>query len=104
MYYVYILRSSKDRQLYVGCTKDLQNRVREHNSGDVSSTKHRTPLEVIYYEAFTHRRDAFAREKWLKTGWGRNQIKKMLSNTLEVSAVKNPPKLSKKEPITIGDL
>jgi hypothetical protein len=28
----------------------------------------------------TNKKDAFAREQWLKTGWGRNQIEKTLSN------------------------
>lgn len=98
MHYVYILRSNKDKQLYIGCTKDLQKRVQKHNSGDVSSTKYRLPLEVIYYEAFTNKEDAFAREQWLKTGWGHNQLKKLLLNTLKVSVAsdieRNPPKLS----------
>lgn len=95
MHYVYILQSGKDGKLYIGCTNDLQKRVREHNSGDVRATKARVPLEVIHYEAFTNKSDAFAREQWLKTGWGRAQIQKMLTNTLKVSAVKeNPPKLS----------
>lgn len=99
MNYVYILQSSKDKQLYVGCTNDLQNRVREHSSGDVRSTKARQPLRLLHYEAFIDKTDAFAREQWLKTGWGRNQLSKMLSNSLKVSAVKeskNLPKLSGK--------
>ncbi len=37
-------------------------------------------MEVIYYEAFLVKEDAFAREQWLKTGWGRNHIKKILQN------------------------
>jgi putative endonuclease len=88
MHYVYILQSEKDKQLYIGCTKDLQKRVREHNSGDVRATKSRIPLKVVHYEAFTDKMDAFAREQWLKTGWGRTQIEKMLTNALKVSAVK----------------
>lgn len=91
MYYVYILQSIKDKQLYIGCTKDLQKRVREHNSGDVRATKVRLPLNVIHYEAFVDKSDAFAREQWLKTGWGRNQLQKMLSNSLKFSVVNNKP-------------
>ncbi|MCA9346489.1 GIY-YIG nuclease family protein, partial [Candidatus Saccharibacteria bacterium] len=41
MHYVYILTSKKDGNLYIGCTKDLQNRFREHNDGRVKSTKDR---------------------------------------------------------------
>jgi len=84
MHYVYVLHSLKDNQFYIGCKKDLQRRVREHNNGRVESTKLRKPLELIFYEAFTNQSDAFAREKWFKTGWGRTHMSKMLSNTLKV--------------------
>lgn len=83
MYYVYILQSIKDRKLYVGCTNDLRKRLSLHNSGKVFSTHLRKPLKIIYYEAFINKHDAFQREQWLKTGWGRNQVKKILANYLK---------------------
>lgn len=83
MHYVYILTSKKDRNLYIGCTKDLQNRFREHNDGRVKSTKDRRPFVLVHYEAFSNQQDAYGREKWLKTGWGKNSMKKMLINTFE---------------------
>ncbi len=83
MQYVYILRSKKDGNLYVGCSKDIKQRLELHNKGQVESTKRRRPFELIYYEAFTNQQDAFAREKWLKTGWGKTHIKKILSNYLK---------------------
>lgn len=55
-----------------------------HNAGKIESTKTRKPFTLIYYEAYRNEKDAFQREKWLKTGWGRNQIKKSLSNYLKV--------------------
>lgn len=82
MNYVYILHSKKDGNFHVGCTNNLNKRVREHNSKIVSSTSNRSPLALLYYEAFVNRSDAFFREKWLKTG-GRNHIQKMLSNTIK---------------------
>ena len=81
MNYVYILRSQVDKELYIGCTNDLPRRFEEHNTGKIYSTNDRTPLELIYYEAFISKQDAFAREQWLKTGWGRNHMQKMLSST-----------------------
>lgn len=83
MHYVYILRSKKDLKLYVGCTNDLKARLRLHNRGKVKATSLRTPFKLIYYEAFINQRDAFTREQWLKTGWGRNQIKKLLKESLK---------------------
>lgn len=83
MHYVYILRARHDKKLYVGSTKNLPARVKLHNSAGVPATSRRTPLDLIYYEAFVNRKDAFAREQWLKTGWGRNHVKKLLNNYLK---------------------
>lgn len=82
MQYVYVLRSRKDKDLYVGCTKDLKNRLVLHNAGKVLATKNRTPFEIIYYEAFLNKYDAFARERFFKTGWGRNQLNRILEHFL----------------------
>lgn len=54
-----------------------------HNSGKVLSTENRRPLELVYYEAHRDKKDAFAREQFLKTGWGRNYIKRILKNYFE---------------------
>jgi len=35
MYYMYILKSSKDKRLYIGSTVDLKKRIKEHQSGKV---------------------------------------------------------------------
>jgi len=83
MNYVYILYSKKDKKLYIGCTNNLKTRIELHNEGKVESTRFRRPLVLIYYEVYVNKIDAFAREKWLKTGWGRNYIKKTLMNTLK---------------------
>ena len=84
MQYVYILRSKKDGHLYIGCTNDLKKRLELHNKGLVESTYLRRPLILIYYEAYLDKNDAFAREKWLKTGWGRNYINKNLRHYLKI--------------------
>lgn len=84
MYYVYILRSAKDGKFYTGCTNDLKRRVREHNAGRVESTRPRKPLDLVHYEAFIDKHDAFAREQWYKTGWGRQHQNRMLANTIKI--------------------
>lgn len=53
-----------------------------HNAGKVASTLDRKPFKLIYYEAFLNKHDAFTREQWLKTGWGHNQLYKILSTYL----------------------
>ena len=82
MHYVYILKSSRDGNFYIGCSNDLKKRIALHNAGKVEATKFRSPLILVYYEAFLNKSDAFAKEKWLKSGWGRNYIKRNLKNYL----------------------
>ncbi len=80
MFYVYVLKSLKDDKLYIGCTNDLKKRFTLHNKGKIDSTKNRTPFKLIYYEAFLDKHDAFVREQWLKTGWGKKHLEKILQN------------------------
>jgi putative endonuclease len=78
MFYTYVLESKKDGQWYTGATLDLQKRFKEHNEGKVPATKDRRPFELIYWEACLNQEDAFAREKYLKTGMGKCYIKNRL--------------------------
>ena len=80
MWYVYVLQSRQDKNLYTGCTNNLRKRIELHNTGKVPATKLRRPLVLIYYEAFLDKHDTYAREKWLKTGWGRNYLKRVLKH------------------------
>ena len=70
----------KDKKFYVGFTKDLKKRFKEHQKGLVASTVRRHPLELIYYEACLNEGDAIAREKYFKTGFGRRFLKNRLKN------------------------
>lgn len=80
MQYVYVLQSKKYGEMYVGCTKDLKERFKLHNAKKVASTKKKVPFALIYYEAYINNKDAFNREKYMKTQYGRNYIRKVLSN------------------------
>lgn len=81
-HYVYVLRSLKDGNLYVGATRDLRARVEQHEAGTVQSTTNRRPLELVYYEACRSQADSFKREKYLKTAWGKRYLKTRLSGYL----------------------
>lgn len=81
-YFVYILFSTKDKKLYIGYSTNLEQRIIEHNAGRVTSTKNRKPLMLIYNEVFIDKDDARARERFLKSGFGREQMKKALKSTL----------------------
>ena len=66
MYYVYILKSKKDDNLYLGYTNDLKRRLKEHNTSLSKATKTRLPLQLVYYKAYLSEKDAKEREFKLK--------------------------------------
>jgi putative endonuclease len=78
MWYVYVLESQKSRHWYIGSTKDLQKRILRHNSGKNKSTKYGIPWKLIYCEISLNKKDARAREKYLKSGMGRRYLKNRL--------------------------
>lgn len=84
-YYVYILYSHKDQKYYAGYTGDLGNRLKEHQKGQVKSTKHRRPLEPVYYEAYRNEEDARRRERYMKSGKGKKFLRVRLRRFLECS-------------------
>lgn len=77
-YFVYVLQSKKDGNLYIGFTPDLRSRVKKHNDGKVNSASYRYPLELIYYEAHKDRDIAQKRERQLKIGRARTALRKRL--------------------------
>ncbi len=78
MEFVYVLCSEKDGKLYIGLTNDLTRRLEEHNTGRVLSTKGRRPMKILRVEEYYDRKQAAEREKFLKTGQGRELLKKII--------------------------
>ena len=84
MFYVYIIKSKKDKSIYIGYTEDLVRRMKEHNSGKSMYTKSKYPYELIYYESYKHKTDARYREDNLKKfAQAYSQLKKRIKNSLE---------------------
>ena len=75
MYYVYVLRSINFDRNYIGFTSNIDNRLKQHNSGKTRSTRPYKPWEVLFYETYENKIDAIKREKYLKSGIGREYIK-----------------------------
>lgn len=67
MYFVYILESIKDNNLYTGSTKNLKRRLKDHNSGKVKSTQKRKPFKGVYFEEYSTLSEARKRESYLKS-------------------------------------
>jgi len=77
MHYVYLLQSqSQPKQLYVGSTRDLPQRFKEHNEGRSPHTAKFRPWTLIAYFAFAQERTAIAFEKYLKSDSGRAFVRR----------------------------
>jgi len=77
MYWVYAIKSQIDNRIYVGMTSNVEKRVAEHNSGKTQSTKAFVPWDLIYKESVESRSQARYREKYLKSGIGKEFLKSL---------------------------
>ena len=81
MYYVYLLVSD-DNRTYTGFTSDLKRRIREHNSDKSGYTRGKR-WHLAYYEAYASKIDAMRRERRLKDGRARRQLRDRISESLQ---------------------
>jgi putative endonuclease len=85
---MYILRCSNG-QYYVGSTKELAQRMEQHQQGEGSKfTKKHLPVELVYYEEYQRIDEAFIREHQIK-GWNRKKKEALINQQYELL-----PKLS----------
>ena len=78
MFTVYAMYSMVDGRIYVGFTSDVNKRVKQHNSGVTKSTKGYRPWKMFYSEPVETREEARIREKYLKSGIGKEFLKSYL--------------------------
>ena len=81
-YFVYVLISEQDNSWYIGYTSNLNERLKQYNSGKTITTSKKMPWIILYYEVSFNKEDAIAREKYLKSGMGRRFLKNRLKNQL----------------------
>jgi len=77
MHYVYVLISQKDGNIYIGMSSDHDKRLQGHNAGMTKSTRCRRPFNMVYKEQCSDIKSARVREKYLKSGEGRELLKRM---------------------------
>ena len=76
MWHVYVLKSLATGTFYVGMTSlRPEKRLERHNAGRVRSTKSRRPYIIAYIESCESSEEARQREKFLKSGAGREELK-----------------------------
>ena len=79
MFHVYVLISEKNDRMYVGSTEDVNRRLVRHNAGHSKSTRHGVPWKLVHFESFETRSEAIWKEKYYKTGKGREELKEILA-------------------------
>jgi putative endonuclease len=78
MFFVYLLYSERLNKRYVGSSKDIENRLSEHNKGKSNFTKTGIPWKLIYNESYLTFSEARKREVFLKSGVGRKFLDQIL--------------------------
>ena len=79
MFYFYAISSLTKNYIYLGISNDIERRVHEHNSGQNKTTKPYRPFVLFHKERFKTRTEARNREKYLKSGVGKEYLKMILA-------------------------
>ena len=82
MYFVYAISSLKRNYIYVGLTNNIERRLSEHNTGKNKTTKPYSPFVIIYFEECTSRIEARIKEKYFKSGIGKEKLRIIRDNYL----------------------
>jgi len=77
-YFVYAIKSLGNNRIYVGISKDPDKRLKEHNNGETKSTQYFRPWKLIYKKLVDNRKTARREEKRLKSGYGKEFLKKLI--------------------------
>ncbi|MCC6866089.1 MAG: GIY-YIG nuclease family protein [Ignavibacteria bacterium] len=77
-FYTYVIKSTIDGRLYKGVTDNIKRRLTEHNAGKTKSTKAYIPWKLVQIEEFDTFEAARKRELYLKSGEGREFLKKII--------------------------
>jgi len=81
MFTVYVLKNQLSGKIYIGQTKNLEQRLKYHNKELPTkktgyTSKNKGKWKVIYQEKYSTRKEVMKREKKLKSYRGREYIKK----------------------------
>ena len=72
---VYVLKSKSSGIYYVGMSKDVNHRLKEHNAGKTKFTKGLRPWEIIHTESYEDWETGRKREKYLKSAAGKKWLR-----------------------------
>lgn len=75
MYYTYAIKSTKKNYIYVGISDNPERRIKQHKLGYNKTTSPYKPFKALLIEKFINRKDARTKEKYLKSGCGKEYLK-----------------------------
>ncbi len=78
MFFVYIIKSSVKNWFYVGFSDNIERRLKEHNGGQLSSTKGNKPYNLHYVQIAGSRNEARDLEKYLKVRWNKESLLELI--------------------------
>jgi len=82
MYHVYVIQSVKNKTYYIGYTKTLQERIKQHNQVKTKSIRHKRPFKLIYIETYCDKTVAKKQEIELKkNSFEKEKLLKRLQNS-----------------------
>ena len=77
-FYIYAIVSLLDNRIYVGMSKNVNQRIHEHNAGKVISTKPFIPWIMFFNQFAGDSKSARKLEKYFKTAAGKKKLRKIL--------------------------
>ena len=78
MFEVYAIKSISRNYLYIGLTNNFERRLKQHNEGQNRTTKPYAPFILVLKEILPDRIKVREREKYLKSGMGREYLKSLI--------------------------
>jgi len=79
MFFTYIIKSTTTGRYYIGSTSNIDQRIHSHNLGYTKSLKNKGPFLLVYKECFETRKEAYKREKQIKSYKSGEAFKKLIN-------------------------
>jgi putative endonuclease len=78
--YVYIIQSVESKRFYIGSSIDFNNRLKQHNNGEVKTTKNKGPCILKFYKKYNTIKEARQIEYRLKKFKSRDILENIIKN------------------------
>ena len=84
MYHFYILFSEKRNKYYYGSTKETVGRLKRHNTNHKGFTGKSNDWEIVYFEEYPTKSEAYARERQVKKWKNRKAVEQLIQKKIKM--------------------